>query len=734
MIAAVLIPFLLIFGALGYGWYFQQIENEYKTELEEGRGIALVFETFVKDIHRQEEALGLALMAMDRYSGDVPDHLFLESVNEYQCVESFGFVSPQGWIVSSSDPRAIGTDLADRPYLSQVILTEKTVSNLFQSRLNGTLAFTIARSIRNDSGALQGVVVAIINPARLPLELPLKRFGQGKVSIFDGLGQMVFSADPHIVEIRGIDWSKVDPILVSAINGVEAQGEITSPVDGKKLLAARVPIKSLSWVAGANRPRNEVVDGILRPLRMAALMVAVVLLCSILIALVFTRKITEPILVLEARALALTAQPGAPARPLQGTQELIRLETAFDTMTSQLQSANLTLEHNVEKRTSQLQASNELLLKEIGKRRQMEVELRGMFQYVRSLIETCPDPLVAINHEGKITDVNRASETATGLNRVDMIGTDFSDYFTKPGRAREGYRLALQKGVVKDYALTLQNISGDTMEVLYNAAVYRNAAGEVQGVFAAVRDITKVKDLEEQLRNAEQMKLLAQLTAGVAHEVRNPLNAIMVVAEALFQEIGDNPEYSSYMTHIQNQVRRLSGLMTNLLELGQPIQQDRLTRVDIATLLTGVLTAWQQSTLKDKCVIHRLQPARAKEWHILADLPKIQQVFIHLLENAYEHSPQGGEIHIIICSPLKNYVTLRIVDQGPGISPQNAERVFEPFFTTLQGRIGLGLCFAKHVLALHRGEVTLKNNESAPGLAAEVRLPLAMEENELEIA
>jgi len=335
--------------------------------------------------------------------------------------------------------------------------------------------------------------------------------------------------------------------------------------------------------------------------------------------------------------------------------------------------------------------------------------------------------MVTINHDGIITDVNTATENATGLHRSQIIGTDFCEYFTEPERAREAYRLVRQDGVLKDYPLIMRHSSSSEMEVLYNATVYRNAEGEIDGVFAAAREITKIRRLEEKLRKAEQMKLLGQLTTGVAHEVRNPLNAIMAVTEALFMEIGDNPEYNPYMTHIRSQVERLSSLMTDLLELGKPVDDSRLTHVSISAILSEVLTAWQHSPLKDKCTIHRFQPSSAKQCYIMADMNKIQQVFYNILENACEYSPEGSEIHFFISSPRENFVTIRIIDQGPGISPHNCERVFEPFFTTRKGAIGLGLCIAKHVLSLHHGEIILKNNEPAPGLTAEIKLPLAEE-------
>jgi PAS domain S-box-containing protein len=128
-----------------------------------------------------------------------------------------------------------------------------------------------------------------------------------------------------------------------------------------------------------------------------------------------------------------------------------------------------------------------------------EENCRAASQYARSLIEASLDPLVTISAEGKITDVNQATENATGRERAELIGTDFSDYFTEPDKARAGYQQVFAKGFVTDYPLALRHRDGHVTDVLYNASVYRNEAGEVLGVFAAARDITERKQ-EETIR------------------------------------------------------------------------------------------------------------------------------------------------------------------------------------------------------------------------------------------
>ncbi len=132
-------------------------------------------------------------------------------------------------------------------------------------------------------------------------------------------------------------------------------------------------------------------------------------------------------------------------------------------------------------------------------------EIRKANAYNRNLIEVSLDPLLTIGPDGKITDVNNATEMVTGVEREKLIGTDFSRYFTEPEKAREGYLKVFSEGTVKDYPLTIQHILGITTDVLYNASVYRNEDGNVQGIFAAARDITDRKKADA-IINAERKR------------------------------------------------------------------------------------------------------------------------------------------------------------------------------------------------------------------------------------
>jgi PAS domain S-box-containing protein len=142
--------------------------------------------------------------------------------------------------------------------------------------------------------------------------------------------------------------------------------------------------------------------------------------------------------------------------------------------------------------------------RDITERKQAEEALRVMSEYNRSLIEASVDPLVTINPDGRISDVNLATERITGYSRHELIGTDFSAYFTDTEKAGKGYQLVFRQGIVTNYELEIRHKSGKITPVLYNASLYRNDKGDVIGVFAAARDISQMRSIEQALGESEE--------------------------------------------------------------------------------------------------------------------------------------------------------------------------------------------------------------------------------------
>ena len=188
-----------------------------------------------------------------------------------------------------------------------------------------------------------------------------------------------------------------------------------------------------------------------------------------------------------------------------------------------------------------------LMSSDISEKRQAEQQLRYASQYARSLIEASLDPLVTISPEGIITDVNEATIKVTGVGREKLIGTDFSNYFTEPELAREGYRQVFEKGFVTDYPLTIRHSSGKLTHVLYNASVYKDVAGNILGVFAAARDVSEQRQASQYARSLIEASLDPLVTIS-PEGIITDVNEATIKVTGVGREKLIGTDFSNYFT------------------------------------------------------------------------------------------------------------------------------------------------------------------------------------------
>lgn len=209
-------------------------------------------------------------------------------------------------------------------------------------------------------------------------------------------------------------------------------------------------------------------------------------------------KVREQAIGLVLDEIPFMLETGEAARIRTGLdgQNIQRREIAYRIPGADKESFFESLMALLRNRTGSIQGAV-LRIRDITERKWAEEQLRRASLYTRSLIEAGLDPLVTISVEGKIMDSNMAAARETGVSRELLIGTDFSEYFTDPDRARAAYQEAFTKGVVRNYPLTMRHVSGKMTEVLYNASVYHIENGERAGVLAVARDITERKRAEQ---------------------------------------------------------------------------------------------------------------------------------------------------------------------------------------------------------------------------------------------
>jgi PAS domain S-box-containing protein len=353
-----------------------------------------------------------------------------------------------------------------------------------------------------------------------------------------------------------------------------------------------------------------------------------------------------------------------------------------------------------------------------------EQALLEKVHYTRSLIETSIDPLVTISPAGTIEDVNEATVRATGLPRGSLQGQDFADFFTEPERARLGYQRAFQQGSVRDYPLTLRHVSGSLMPVLYNASTYRNAQGDVLGVYAAARDISELKLMEEQLRSlnteleirvqqrtqdlTEVNEELEAFAYSVSHDLRAPLRAVDGFSHKLLKTYGDqlDSEGRRLLQVVRDNAQRMGQLIDDLLRFSRLGRRElQIEPVDMEALARGVaaelLAPEGERQIKFNCG----QLPRAN-----GDGAMLREVWANLIGNAIKFSRDRAVAHITVGGREEgNEVIYWVRDDGAGFDMAYADKLFGVFQRLhrqdeFEGT-GVGLALSQRILHRHQGRI-----------------------------
>ncbi|HVC34282.1 MAG TPA: ATP-binding protein, partial [Chloroflexota bacterium] len=279
------------------------------------------------------------------------------NVQEYPSLRSFGWTDPTGRIVASSDALAMGTDLSDRPFFRQITGGQEwSVSDLMLDQFSGPPFFVIARAVRRPNGDLQGIVVAIIEPERLGDVLAVMRTDQGAISVIDRQGRGVYYYPEINLTWEGRDWVRSEPSVAQALKGEEVTDTYVSAIDGQVRMGGLAPIRSIGWVASANRPEVEVVAADLRDLASGFALLLIVGIAAFLTALRTGRTLTVPLNRLREHAVAIGRGDLGRQIVVEGPTELEELADAFNRMSEEVRMREAQREEYVQAISHDLRA------------------------------------------------------------------------------------------------------------------------------------------------------------------------------------------------------------------------------------------------------------------------------------------------------------------------------------------------------------------------------------------
>ena len=384
-----------------------------------------------------------------------------------------------------------------------------------------------------------------------------------------------------------------------------------------------------------------------------------------------------------------------------------------------------------------------LVFRDVAGEYAVQMALRDQQFYTRSLIESNIDALMTTDPSGTITDVNQQMVALTGYTRDELISTPFKNFFTDPERAEAGIMLVLSKKKVSDYELTARAKNGKETAVSYNAATFYNAEGKLQGVFAAARDVTERKRLDQVLHNKntelENAKLLAEkanlaksiFLSQMSHELRTPLNAILGFAQLM--EIGLPPPTDIQTQRLHQIVKAgwyLLELINEILDLAV-IESGKLSLSREPVSMAEVMRECQ-SMIESEAVKHAIQMNFIPfdtSWFAYADRTRVKQILINLLSNAIKYNRKPGTVVVECTVSSPDRIQISIKDTGEGLPPEKLLQLFQPFNRLgqengIEEGTGIGLVVTKQLIELMGGVISVK---STVGVGSEFCIELLRE-------
>ncbi|CAE6714084.1 MAG: PAS domain-containing protein [Nitrospira sp.] len=355
-------------------------------------------------------------------------------------------------------------------------------------------------------------------------------------------------------------------------------------------------------------------------------------------------------------------------------------------------------------------------------------EVKGL---ARNILESIPTGVLTLNRSGIITAVNPSAEVVLKRASTDLLGHSYESVFTEGDTIRRALDAALRihrHMCQKDLPYESRDRTLHTIRV--STAELTGDDGRPAGVILQAQDVTEWLALERRVRVAEKLAALHTLSAGVAHELRNPLSAIdlnLHLLEEEFKEQGGPAKQAAYYLRVLNaECRRLSVILDNFMKFARPGSMG-LHAVDLPALIEHIVALMRFEAEERKI---QLEQRVSKDMSpVLGDETQISQVLVNIVVNAFHAMPNGGRCCIATEERTEEgnrLVEIVVSDTGIGIEQEDLPRLFEPFYTTKSGGTGLGLAIAYRIMQDHGGTIHVT---SVPGNGTQVvmQFPVAVD-------
>ena len=351
-------------------------------------------------------------------------------------------------------------------------------------------------------------------------------------------------------------------------------------------------------------------------------------------------------------------------------------------------------------------------------------EVKGL---ARNILQSIPTGILTVNRSGIITAVNPSAEAVLKRPAAHLLGNSYESVFGAGEIIREALDEALKTHThMNQKDLPYAGLDGRPQTIRVSTVELRGDDGRPAGVLLQAQDVTDWLGLEQRVRVAEKLAALHTLSAGVAHELRNPLSAMDLNLHLLQEELQDQGPLTSRTAHyvqvLDAECRRLSAILDNFMKFARPAFLDA-REIDLHGVIEHIVALMQLEAQEHK--IHLEYTIHNDVPPVLGDETQISQALVNVVVNAFHAMTEGGHCHIAATTCTtdgKHWVEVSVRDTGVGIPKDALPRLFEPFYTTKASGSGLGLAIAYRIMEDHGGLISVSSVRGT-GTAVTLRFP-----------
>jgi signal transduction histidine kinase len=359
-------------------------------------------------------------------------------------------------------------------------------------------------------------------------------------------------------------------------------------------------------------------------------------------------------------------------------------------------------------------------IEQIGQRmRNVEEVFSALKDNLDQILGNLQDGILLFTSEGRAVLVSEAARRFLQVERGKVLGMHASKIFDRSTRLGK----ALQDAFDSGSPLVKEEIRTETGRRLQASVEFIHDEMGRQGLGALVtlRDLESMEEIESELELSRRMAAIGRLTSGVAHEVKNPINAIVVHLELLRNKLGDpNAPGLRHLEVIEAEIRRLDRVVQTLVDFSRPVEL-QLREQDLRGVIGDVLALATEELSTRNVILIDQMPSKPVMANVDADL--LKQAALNVIENGAQAMPDGGKLEVSLEIDRKSAI-IRIADEGVGIPDEIRDRIFDLYFTTKSGGSGIGLAMTYRILQLHHGGIEVQSREDR-GTEFRLRIPLA---------